>query len=115
MAHSISSLLGLINLKSLGTGSNCQPLDMVTCSATQSNQYISSVCSTCTPDPSTVITHDNISLFQRIVEALPTIKHILDNNPQCVILASHLGRPNGKVCPNLSLRPVSEALKDLLG
>jgi len=51
---------------------------------------------------------------QRIVEALPTIQHVLENNPQCVILASHLGRPNGKASAKLSLKPVSEALKDLL-
>ncbi len=50
----------------------------------------------------------------RIVSALPTIKYALERN--CIlILASHLGRPKGKVVPELSLKPVSMELSKLLG
>ncbi len=50
---------------------------------------------------------------RRIVEALPTIKFLL-NQGAVVILASHLGRPKG-VTPGLSLRPVADRLSVLLG
>lgn len=41
---------------------------------------------------------------QRVVESLPTIKHLLDAGAQSVVLMSHLGRPNGKVDPKQSLK-----------
>ncbi len=50
----------------------------------------------------------------RIRAALPTIKHILEGGGM-PILASHLGRPKGKVVPGLSLKPVREVLEGLLG
>lgn len=50
----------------------------------------------------------------RIRAALPTITYILDNGG-IPILASHLGRPGGKVDPNLSLAPVAKRLGELLG
>ncbi|MCP5464732.1 MAG: phosphoglycerate kinase [Deltaproteobacteria bacterium] len=49
----------------------------------------------------------------RIVAALPTIKHLLQNNAK-VVLASHLGRPKGKVDASLSLMPVAKRLAELL-
>jgi phosphoglycerate kinase len=49
----------------------------------------------------------------RIRETLPTIIHALNNHAR-VILASHLGRPKGKVNPKYSLKPVAEALRMLL-
>lgn len=52
---------------------------------------------------------------QRIVAALPTIKYVLENKPKAVILASHLGRPNGEKVDKYSLKPVSEELEKLLG
>lgn len=41
----------------------------------------------------------------RLEAALPTIKYLLDNNCQ-ISVAGHLGRPGGKVVPELSTKPV---------
>jgi phosphoglycerate kinase len=49
----------------------------------------------------------------RIRASLPTIKYILKQGG-IPILASHLGRPKGKVVPNLSLAPVARRLEELL-
>jgi phosphoglycerate kinase len=50
----------------------------------------------------------------RIRASLPTIEYAIDKGAT-VILASHLGRPKGKVAPEYSLRPVAERLGQLLG
>ncbi|KAL2107716.1 hypothetical protein VUR80DRAFT_4851 [Thermomyces stellatus] len=52
---------------------------------------------------------------QRIVGALPTIRHALDAGAKSVILMSHLGRPNGTPNPKYSLEPVVPELERLLG
>lgn len=55
-----------------------------------------------------VITDDS-----RIVAALPTLKYLLDKKAK-IVVASHLGRPKGKVRKNLSLVNVAERLQQLL-
>jgi len=49
----------------------------------------------------------------RIRSSLPTIKYILEQGGIPVI-ASHLGRPKGKVNPKMSLAPVARRLTELL-
>jgi phosphoglycerate kinase len=49
----------------------------------------------------------------RIRASLPTIKYILEQGGIPVI-ASHLGRPEGKVNPKMSLAPVARRLTELL-
>ena len=51
---------------------------------------------------------------QRIRAALPSIQYVLDKGGK-LILMSHLGRPTGKVNPELTLSPVAERLSNLLG
>ncbi|TID29595.1 hypothetical protein CANINC_001869 [Pichia inconspicua] len=58
---------------------------------------------------------DKITNNQRIVAALPTIKYVLEQNPRYVVLASHLGRPNGEPNPKFSLAPIAKELQSLLG
>src|SRR5579872_4036847 len=49
----------------------------------------------------------------RIIETLPTIEYALRHKAK-LILASHLGRPKGKVNLKYSLRPVVDRLRTLL-
>ena len=49
----------------------------------------------------------------RIVEALPTIKKLINDGGK-IILCSHMGKPKGTPKPELSLAPVAERLSELL-
>ncbi|MBC8422758.1 phosphoglycerate kinase [bacterium] len=49
----------------------------------------------------------------RIRAALPTVNHVLAGGAS-LVLASHLGRPKGKIVPELSLRPVADRLAELV-
>ncbi len=51
---------------------------------------------------------------KRLRESLPTIQYLRDKGAK-VILMSHLGRPDGKRVPDMSLQPVAAALSKLLG
>ncbi|TCS81768.1 phosphoglycerate kinase [Tepidibacillus fermentans] len=50
----------------------------------------------------------------RIKAAVPTIQYIIDQGGKA-ILASHLGRPKGKVVEEMRLTPVAKRLSELLG
>ena len=50
----------------------------------------------------------------RIKSSLPSIQYALSQG-ETVVLASHLGRPKGKVNPDMSLRPIADRLAQLLG
>ncbi len=50
----------------------------------------------------------------RIVAALPTIKYALEKGAS-VVLASHLGRPDGQVIEKFSLKPIAAELEKVLG
>ena len=54
-----------------------------------------------------------ITSDKRIKSSIPTIQYALDHGA-AVILASHLGRPKGKVNPEMSLKPVAVRLAQLL-
>ncbi len=55
----------------------------------------------------------NITDDRRIVGAMPTIQYLIEHGA-IVILASHLGRPQG-VSPEFTLAPVAKRLSELLG
>ncbi len=55
----------------------------------------------------------NITDDKRIVEALPSIRKVIDNGGR-LILMSHLGRPKGKVNQEFTLAPVAARLSKLI-
>ena len=48
---------------------------------------------------------------QRIVGAIPTIELALKRGAKSVILMSHLGRPDGKKVPSMTLKPVADKVR----
>lgn len=57
--------------------------------------------------------HQNIANDTRIKAVLPTLQYALDHQAK-LIVASHMGRPGGKVVPELSLASVAKRLGRLL-
>ena len=57
----------------------------------------------------TVISDDS-----RIRQAIPTIEYLLERRCR-VVIASHLGRPEGRVVDELRMAPVTKRLSELLG
>jgi phosphoglycerate kinase len=55
-----------------------------------------------------------ITNTQRIDAALPTVRHCLSKGCKSVVLASHLGRPDGNVVEKFSLAPVAKILEEKL-
>eukprot|EP00931_Biecheleriopsis_adriatica_P020831 TRINITY_DN137_c0_g2_i3.p1 TRINITY_DN137_c0_g2~~TRINITY_DN137_c0_g2_i3.p1 ORF type:complete len:418 (-),score=132.54 TRINITY_DN137_c0_g2_i3:256-1509(-) len=56
-----------------------------------------------------------ITNTQRIDGALPTIKYALEKGAKSVVLASHLGRPDGCVVEKFSLAPVAKIVEEKIG
>lgn len=56
----------------------------------------------------------NITDDTRIKATMPTIDYCVKNKAK-TILVSHLGRPDGKVVPEMSLKPVAERLSKISG
>ncbi len=56
----------------------------------------------------------NITDDERIVLSVPTIKHILKQKPQALILASHLGRPEGNASEKFKMDKVAVRVRELL-
>merc|ERR1740138_910434 len=56
-----------------------------------------------------------ITNTQRIDGAVPTIQKVLEAGAKSVVLASHLGRPDGSLVEKYSLAPVAKILEEKLG
>jgi phosphoglycerate kinase len=65
-------------------------------------------------DLNTPLSSGQVADDTRLRAVVPTIQLALKAGA-AVVLASHLGRPGGKVVPEYSLRPVAERLEALLG
>ncbi|HOO72341.1 MAG TPA: phosphoglycerate kinase [Spirochaetota bacterium] len=55
----------------------------------------------------------NITDDTRITATLPTIDYCIERKAT-IILVSHLGRPKGKIVPEMSLKPVAKRLSELI-
>ncbi len=54
-----------------------------------------------------------ITEVSRIKKILPTIKFLIKKKAKIIIIA-HLGRPKGKIVPELTLKPIAKKLSDYL-
>lgn len=57
--------------------------------------------------------HREVADNTRIIEALPTIKYLIEKGGR-IILLTHLGRPKGKIVDNLMVDPVARELQKVL-
>ena len=55
----------------------------------------------------------SITEISRIQKVLPTIRSLINKKAKIIII-SHLGRPKGKIVPELTLEPVAKKLSDFL-
>ena len=55
----------------------------------------------------------SITEISRIEKIIPTIKFLLNKKSKIIIL-SHIGRPKGKIVPELSLEPIAKKLSEIL-
>ncbi len=60
------------------------------------------------------LANGEIADYARIDAAVPTLRWLHEHGARTIVL-SHLGRPDGRIDPHLSLRPVAQALSDRLG
>jgi len=59
------------------------------------------------------INDGSITETSRIQKVLPTIKSLINKKAKLIII-SHLGRPKGKIVPELTLKPIAKKLSDYL-
>jgi len=59
------------------------------------------------------INHGAITENSRIEKVLPTIKFLIKKKAKIIIIA-HLGRPKGKIVPELTLKPIAKKLSNYL-
>ena len=59
------------------------------------------------------INKGSITESSRIDKVLPTINFLIKKNAKIIII-SHIGRPEGKIVPNLTLKPIAEKLSKLI-
>lgn len=67
----------------------------------------------CRVDFNVPMKNGKVTNDKRILAVLPTIHYLIEQNAK-IILASHLGRPKGKVVEELRLDPVAERLSELI-
>ena len=59
------------------------------------------------------LNNGSISETSRIQKVLPTIRSLIDKKAKIIII-SHLGRPEGKKVPELTLKPIAKKLSNYL-
>ncbi|MFH1762139.1 MAG: phosphoglycerate kinase [bacterium] len=56
----------------------------------------------------------NITNDKRIAASMPSVKRIIKQGGRAILM-SHLGRPKGKIVPEMSLKPVAVRMAEILG